>query len=110
MNLQRFEVVWADVAIRDLDDIVDFVALEAPMAAQRLFDRITKRSISLETLPARGRIVPELGRLDIQAYRELIIPPHRLMYRVESKRVVVVAVVDARRDLEEILMARLLRP
>lgn len=61
-------------------------------------------------LPDRGRMVPELASLDIKAYRELIISPHRLMYRVEPRRVLVVAVFDGRRDLGDVLLARLVRP
>lgn len=35
MTLRRFEVFWAQSAIRDLEEIVDFVEREAPMAAQK---------------------------------------------------------------------------
>jgi toxin ParE1/3/4 len=106
----RFEVFWAEAAIRDLDQIVEFVAEEAPMAAQKLFDRITERAVSLEELPARGRIVPELARFEITTYRELIINPFRLMYRIDAARVLVVAVFDGRRNLEDVLLSRLVRP
>jgi plasmid stabilization system protein ParE len=106
----RFEVFWAEAAIRDLEEIVDYIEREAPMAAQRLFNRIKRRSATLESFPARGRLVPELARHDIKIYRELILPPHRLIYRIEARRVLVVAVFDGRRDLEDILLARLMRP
>lgn len=109
MNGQSFEVVWAEVAIQDLERIVDFIEPEAPMAAQRLFDRIAEQSTTLETLPFRGRVVPELARYEISVYRELLIPPYRLMYRIDGNRVLVVAVFDGRRDLEGILLARLSR-
>lgn len=109
MSDPSFEVLWAEVAIQDLERIVDFVELEAPMAAQRLFDKIAERSTTLETLPLRGRVIPELARYEINVYRELLIPPYRLMYRVDGKRVLVVAVFDGRRDLESTLLARLAR-
>lgn len=107
MNGQSFEVVWAEVAIQDLERIVDFIEPEAQMAAQRLFDRIAEQSTTLETLPFRGRVVPELACYEISVYRELLIPPYRLMYRIDGGRVLVVAVFDGRRDLEGVLLARL---
>ena len=109
MSRARFEVFWAEIAIRDLEQIVDFLEREkqAPLAAQRTFDKITEHSKTLESLPLRGRIVPELARHEISIYRELIIPPHRLMYRVDGNRVLIVAVFDARRNLEDVLLARL---
>jgi toxin ParE1/3/4 len=106
MSREDFEVFWSEVAVQDLERIVDFIEREAPIAAQRVFDGIAERSQSLETLPFRGRVVPELARYEVTTYRELIIPPYRLMYRIDGDRVLVVAVFDSRRDLEDILLSR----
>jgi addiction module RelE/StbE family toxin len=110
MSLELFEVDWAEVAIRDLERIVDFVEQEAPLAAQRLFDEIAERARTLESLPLRGRLVPELARFEITTYRDLIIAPYRLMYRVDARRVLVVGVFDGRRNLEDVLLSRLTLP
>ena len=40
---------------------------------------------------------------------ELTIRPYRLVYRIEGDTVTVLAVFDARRDLEDLLFERLLR-
>jgi|SRR3954467_301230 len=63
MSRGGFEVLWAERAIRDLEQIVDFISQEAPLAAQRLFDHIAEKSCTLDSLPYRGRVVPELARL-----------------------------------------------
>lgn len=106
MSRDDFEVLWSEVAVQDLERIVDFIEREALMAAQRIFDEVAERSRNLETLPFRGRVVPELARYEVTTYRELIIPPYRLMYRIDGNRVLVVAVFDSRRDLEDILLSR----
>jgi toxin ParE1/3/4 len=107
MSRGGFEVLWAETAIQDLERIVDFIAQEAPLAAQRLFDGIAAKSRTLQTLPHRGRVIPELARFEITTYRELIIRPFRLLYRVDGKRVLVVALFDGRRDLEDVILTRL---
>jgi addiction module RelE/StbE family toxin len=104
-----YEVLWAESAIRDLERIVDFIALETPQAAERLFERVAEQAVSLESLPFRGRIVPELDRFEITIFRELLISPFRLMYRIEENRVLIVAVFDGRRNLEDVLLARFSR-
>lgn len=109
MSRSDFEVLWSEVAIRDLEQIVEFIEREAPLAAQRLFERIAERSRTLESLPLRGRVVPELARFEITTYRELIVEPFRLVYRVREKSVLVVAVFAGRRDLEDVLLARAAR-
>lgn len=109
MSAPRFEVLWAEAAIRDLEQIVDYVGREAPMASERLFDSVVERSKTLETMPLRGRVVPELERFEIASHRELIIPPYRLVYRVDTRRVSVIGFFDGRRNLEDVLLARTMR-
>lgn len=84
------------------------VAMDSPTASLQLLSRLRRKASGLETFTDRGRIVPELAGIGIRRYRELVVAPHRLLYRHEDRRVLVVAVLDGRRDLEETLMRRLL--
>lgn len=106
MSPDRFEVFWSEIAVRDLERIIDFVDREAPLAAQRLLEEIAERARTLEHLPLRGRIVPELARFEITTHRELLVNPYRLIYRIDAGRVWVIAVFDGRRNLEDVLLAR----
>lgn len=110
MSRKSFEVLWSEAAIRDLERIVDFLAQEAPAAAERLFADIVERSTTLESPPLRGRIVPDLARFEISIFRELVVPPYRLLYRIDADHVFVVAFFDARRNLEDILLSRFTGP
>ena len=92
---------------RDRERIVEYIDPEAPLAAQRLFDGIVEKSRTLLSLPYRGRVVPELSRFEITTYREIILRPFRLLYRIDGHRVLVVAFFDGRRDLEDAILARL---
>lgn len=105
---RRQSVVWATIAEQDLTAILDFVTRVSPASAARLLRRLEQRASSLETLPLRGRIVPELLKIQVREYRELLIGPYRLVYRMESARVVVLGVFDGRRNLEDILLDRLI--
>lgn len=107
--MTRRKVLWSRSARRDLDAIVLYLADRSPQAALSALDRLEARAKTLATLADRGRIVPELGRLHVTDYRELVVPPYRIVYRLEGSRVLVLAVLDARRSLEDILLDRLLR-
>ncbi len=102
-------VVWAEAAARDLEDIVSFVAIDSPPNAERLLARLSARARSLETSSGRGRIVPELLPLGMRTWRELVVRPYRLIYRVAGDTVIVLAVFDGRRELEDVLLERLVR-
>jgi toxin ParE1/3/4 len=45
----------------------------------------------------------------MRSWRELVVKPYRILYRVSSDTVTVLAVFDGRRDLEDLLLERLLR-
>jgi addiction module RelE/StbE family toxin len=107
--MTRRKVPWAKSARRDLESIVSYLADRSPQAALSTLDRLEARAKSLATLADRGRVVPELGRLHIQQYRELVVPPYRIIYRVRGSRVLVLSVLDARRSLEDVLLDRLIR-
>jgi toxin ParE1/3/4 len=77
--------------------------------AYELFGEIKRRVTSLYTSPERGRIVPELQDQGVTQYRELIVSPWRIIYRVSQKGVYTLSVLDVRRNVEDILLTRLVR-
>jgi toxin ParE1/3/4 len=104
-----YRVDWAESAGRDLLGIVNYLAGRNPAAAAEVLERLERRAAALRTAPGRGRVVPELARLQMRHYRELIVTPHRLIYRIDGSRVLVLGVFDSRRNLEDVLLERLIR-
>lgn len=103
------EVLWAAVAEKDLLGIVKFIARDDPAEALKILKRIKDGTARLDHSPKRGRIVPELLKQGISKYREIVIKPWRLIYRVEGERVYVLAVIDGRRNVEDLLLERFLK-
>ncbi len=102
-------VLWTRTARRDLDAIVAFIATDGIENALSVLDRLRERAESLTTAAERGRLVPELRSIDVHQYRELVERPWRIVYRIEPDSVMVLAVLDGRRDLESLLLDRLVR-
>ena len=105
----KYKVHWTHVADRDLESIIEFIARDDTEAAIRILQRIRKAASGLETMPRRGRIVPELEEFSLQIYREILSPPWRIIYRIGGYDVFVMAVIDSRRNVEDILLERLIR-
>lgn len=106
----RFTVQWAQTAVDDLLSIVDYVAgRDGVEAAERLYGQITRDVKSLEAMPSRCRVVPELQAEGIDGYRELLVGPYRLMFAIRGSEVVLLTALDGRRDLGELLVERALR-
>jgi plasmid stabilization system protein ParE len=106
---RRFRVLWAEAATRDFEELIGYIADDSIANAARLLTRLEARAAGLERTPLRGRVVPELAQFGIHTLRELIERPYRIVYRVASDTVIVVALFDGRRDLEDVLLERLVR-
>ena len=104
---KEYQVIWSNTAARDFEYIIEYIARDSPANALRIFKKLKEQASSLYTLPERGRIVPELQAQSIRQYRELIVTPWRILYRISEKHVYVLAVLDSRRNIEDILLQRL---
>ena len=104
-----FAVLLTDDAARDLDEIYNYIALhDAPQKADSVLEQIEKAFSRLSESPERGAYPKELLPLGIREYREVFFKPYRIIYRVMDKKVYVLLVVDGRRDMQLLLLRRLL--
>ena len=103
-----YQVVWTHVAENDLKALIQYIAADRPQAALDILTTIKTKASTLKKTPEKGRIVPELQAQGISQYRELIIPPWRLVYRVETRQISVLSLIDSRQNVEDILLNRLI--
>jgi len=103
----EYDVYWAEVAKEDLKSIIEYIHTDNPEAARDNLKRIKSNASNLNLFPQRGRVVPEIKEYGILQYRELIIPPWRVIYRISKFQVYVLLVIDSRRNVEDILFDRL---
>ena len=104
-----YAVDFAGVAQRDLQSIVEFIAADDATAARRVLNLMEARVAALKRMPERGRVVPELAAMGVHLYRELVVAPWRIIYRISGRTVYILAVLDGRRNLEDVLLDRLVR-
>ena len=103
----HFAVRWTPEAEEDALAIVEH--FNDPINAEKVITQFGVKADSLQTLPERGRVVPELRTIGVLAYLELIHKPWRMIYTIRGKEVWIMAVVDARRQLADMLFERLAR-
>ena len=104
-----YEVRWAATAENDIMGIILFIAEDSPGNAMKTLSKIKTRTAKLENSPMQGRVVPELLSQGISLYREVVFAPWRVIYKIEGNKVFVVSVIDSRRNVEDLLLARLLQ-
>ena len=104
-----YQVIWTKTAESDLLAILGYIMKDNPLAAKEAFNKIKLQAENLALFPERGSVVSELFTQGIGFYREIIVAPWRVMYRIVDKTVFVLAVIDARRNVEDVLLDRLIR-
>ena len=106
----KYRVIIAAEAEDDLDAIYRWVErADGAQRADDLLARIERSICSLEETPLRGHRSPQLERLGADGEREIGSPPYRIVHEIAGPSVHVLAIVDGRRDLEEVFRLRLLR-
>ena len=104
-----YKIEWTSNAKEDLLNIIDYIKQDSIENARKVYEKIRGKAHSSNFFPFRGRVVPELQRKGITIYRELIENPWRIMYKIENDIVYIMAIFDARQNVEELLLQKLLR-
>jgi len=104
-----YSLQWTTNAKNDLLDIVAYIKTESPSTAKAIYQKIKEKAHSSNFFPLKGRVVPELQKEGITLYRELIVAPWRIIYKISSDTVYIMAIVDSRQNVEEILLQKLIK-
>lgn len=73
------ELIWTEPALRQLEEIVDYIALDKPEAARRVAQAVFASTDNVERFVRLGRRIPEFP---VAHYRQLWIKPCWIYYRV----------------------------
>lgn len=90
------EVLIPPKVAAEIEAIGDYIAQDNPGAAKRVMEALYRRCLSLDLFPERGR---SYGN----RYRAVNEGRYVVIYRVQPRRVVVVAVMHGARDIKRIL-------
>lgn len=94
---RKHKISFAVSAVNDLEEIRAWYAdQQVPDVGERLLGEVMAQVERLAAFPESGRMVPEFGAAQL---REIIYPPFRIVYRLETTRVRIVRVWRSERLL-----------
>ena len=106
---KKYKVVVPPSVTKDLREMVEYYYEVNRTYSKKIFTKIIERIRELENLPQKGRTVPELKEHNIDDYKELIEENYRIVYRIFETEVLLISVIDGRRNVEEVLIRKLQR-
>jgi toxin ParE1/3/4 len=106
----KYTVNFLSDAGKDLFEIYKFVYLnDSENNAEKLYDKIYQKCLTLQEIPERGRIPPELRLLEMEDFLEIFYKPYRIIYQLVQNEVYIYCILDGRREIQKLLEERLLR-
>ena len=91
------DLVWSPEAVEDIESIASYIERDSVWYAKAVASKIVETAEAIPNFPELGRIVPEIGN---PAIRERFAYSYRIIYRIETERVLVAAVIHGSRLLQ----------
>lgn len=102
MKKDKYSIRFLRIAEEDLIEIVSYIALDNPDAAEKLADKIEENILLLETNPFLGNRPRELEFRNLNYYY-LIVDNYLIFYTIENKTVMIHRILHSARDYKSIL-------
>ena len=104
-------VVFLQSAEADLKDLRSYVVKNFGKPAWLAsYDKIKESVAMIQDHPKAGRVPPELDKLHIAQYRQVLSGMNRVIYELRDDTAFIHIVCDTRRDLQGLLMKRIVNP
>ena len=103
----KYTVRWTPEAEADAVTVIEY--FHDPINAEKIIVQFGEKADSLTSFPERGRVVPELRKIGVLQYLEIFYKPWRMVYKIQDHEVWIMAILDGRRDLTDLLFERLAR-
>ena len=91
------QLAWSPEAVEDIEAIASYIERDSLRYAQVVASKFIATAESIPDHPDIGRVVPEVG---VSSVRERFVYSYRLIYRIETERILVVAVIHGSRLLQ----------
>lgn len=92
------KIEWTRPALLDLESIRDYIRRDSEYYATRFVEKIIEAVESLEKFPKMGRCVREAEE---ERIREVLLHNYRIIYRVDTDRILVLTIIHGARDLSQ---------
>ena len=105
------EIEWTPDGITSLDEILEFyIEKTGEKNAAAIYDKIIKKIELLKLKEIKTKQTQELKDIGIFDIFELVINPWKVYYKIsnDNKKVYILFVLDGRRNLEEILISKVI--
>lgn len=90
------KVFWTEASVQHLSAIYTYISQNSSQYAERIVDKLTRRSQQIARFPLSGRIVSEF---ETQQIREVIEGSYRIIYYIKPEQIDILAVIHGSQQI-----------
>jgi len=94
------QIIWTEPALYNIEDIADYISIHNIQAAKSLVQKIFSKVERLNEFPESGKIPAELQGF---SYREIVVAPCRIFYKLENDNIYILYVMRQEQDLRKFI-------
>jgi toxin ParE1/3/4 len=102
MKQPKYTIRLLQAAQEDFKEIITYIALDNPSAAEAIADKIKKSLSNLSTYPLIGKI-PNEEELATMGYRFLVVQNYLIFYTIEDQIIWVHRIIHGAREFLSLL-------
>ena len=95
------QIIWTEPALDNIEDIAEYIAIHNIQAAKALVEKIFSKVERLNEFPESGKIPVELQGF---SYREIVVTPCRIFYKLEHDNVYIIYVMRQEQELRKFIL------
>ncbi len=104
-----YSIIWSKDAGDELFEIVSYIKYRTGInAAKNIYSKIKTKIEKISDHPKSGKAVPELKDIGMNDIYQIIEGPWKIYYKIEGNKILVLSVLDGRRNMEEILYKKVI--
>lgn len=106
----EYEIIWSKDSTDDLYDILSFINENSGLSkAKNIYSKFKAKVENLKIFPELGTEVPELKKIGIYYIKQMVISPWKVYYKLDNSKIIILSIIDSRRNLEDILIEKLIK-
>ena len=103
------KIFWTNDAVESFNEILEYLTEKSgENITQKIYDKIISKIDLLASVSFKSKICQELKDIGVNDVYELAEAPWRIFYKLKEKEVVVLFVLDGRRNIEEVLISKVI--
>ena len=98
--MNNLNIFWSPEAVEDFELIVNYIKKDSEFYSKVVAEKIFEQIEKLEDFPQIGKVVPEINSQNI---REILVYNYRIIYRIESKKILILTIIHSKRDFNSVI-------